>query len=124
MAGEFAAVERLISQSVIARTEDAVQRTVTSAFAQSRSHAAATGLIRSFRSLSTAPRLRLSGIALLTFIVVHVGWRFVMPAGVAPAMPITAWLWLALVALTLILAPEGLVRAWHARRSRRVQAHD
>jgi succinate dehydrogenase hydrophobic anchor subunit len=114
----------VLSQSVIARAEDTLQRSVTSAFAKSRSHAAANRLIQSFRTLSTAARVRLSGVALLTFVVVHLGWRFAMPAGAAPAMPLAVWAWLALIALSLILAPRALVHAWRAHRNLRLREPD
>ena len=109
---EFIALERVLSHSAAARVERALQRAVASAFVQSRSHAIGRRLLESFRALPAPARLQLSGIALLVFVVVHVAWRYVMPASASPALPMALWVWLILLAAALTTAPAALVRAW------------
>lgn len=113
---EFRALEGVLSQSAAARAERALRRRIGSAFAHSRSRDAGRRLIASFRALPAAAQVRLSGCALLAFVVLHVAWRFAMPIGTAPATPMAAWMWLALVAATLVIAPESLARAWRRHR--------
>ena len=118
---EFLALEWALSRSVIARAERVLQRRVTSAFAQSRSHAAGRRVVESFRALPAPARVQLSGHALAAFIAVHVAWRVAMPSGVSPALPMLAWAWLGLLAATFIIAPGPLVRAWRAHRDLRTR---
>jgi hypothetical protein len=105
-----------LSRSAAAAISRSVFDAVSVAFRRSSTKAAAAGIGQAVSALPSAQQVRLGGIALLAFVVVHLALLTAVPASVAPAMPLLLWALVALVALLLITAANPLVRAWHARR--------
>lgn len=63
-------------------------------------------------------RVRYSAIAIATMALGHLGLLALLPAYVAPALPMTFMLVVALLAAIVAAAPNDFVRGWHRSRLR------
>lgn len=67
---------------------------------------------------SASDRVRYSAIAIATMALVHSGLVALLPAYVAPALPMTFMLAVALLAAAVAAAPNAFVRGWRQSRLR------
>jgi hypothetical protein len=114
--GSLLALERTFSASALVAGGRWAQRAVRNAYDTSQLRAVCIGIQRSWQECES-PRVRLAGLALLSFVAVHTALLFRIPSNVAPVMPAGLWLVVALFAAVLITLPDALVRAWQVRRA-------
>lgn len=66
---------------------------------------------------SASDRVRYGAIAIATMALGHLGLVALLPVYVAPAMPMTFMLAVALLAAVVAAAPHAFVRAWHRQNN-------
>lgn len=120
---EFRALSKTTGESRLWHAASVAVRVWSTAWRDSLTGGVVTRAAAMTNDWTAIDRVRYGAIAIATMALGHLGFVVLFPAYVAPALPITFMVAVALLAAAVALIPRGFVSGWNQSRLRQASRH-